>query len=102
MKYIHLLVDFNINLLQNRNYILNRKGCAACQEQVHTLINKYQEFRQLFSLKQSITCPTCVTCNTYSVIDHILTNSAQKIFQSGVIDCGMLDHQLIFCTRKVK
>ena len=50
---IYLLGDFNINLLQNGNYILNRKGMA-----VHTLINKYQEFCQIFSLKQLITCPT--------------------------------------------
>ena len=49
---IYLLGDFNINLLQNGNYILNRKGLAACQGPVHTLINKYQEFCQLFSLKQ--------------------------------------------------
>ena len=56
----------------------------------------------MFSLKQLITCPTCVTCNTSSLIGHILTNSSEKIFQSGIIDCGMSDHQLIFCTRKVK
>ena len=77
---IYLLGDFNI-ALQNGNYIFNRKGWAVCQGSVHTLINKYQEFCQLFSLKQSITCPTCVTCNTSSLIDHILTNSTEKIFQ---------------------
>ena len=38
---IFILGDFNINLLQNGNYILNRKGLAACQESVYTLINKY-------------------------------------------------------------
>ena len=37
-----------------------------------------------------------------SLIDHILTNSAEKILQSFIINCGMLDHQLIFCTRKIK
>ena len=58
---IYLLGDFNINLLQNGNYILNRKGIAVCEGAVHTLINKYQEFCQIFSLKQ---CPTHVTCNT--------------------------------------
>ena len=52
---IYLLCDFNINLLQNGNYILNRKGMAVCQGAVHTLINKYQEFCQIFSLKQLIT-----------------------------------------------
>ena len=75
---------------------------AACQGPVHTLINKYQEFCQIFSLKQLITCPIRVTCNTSSLIDPILTNSTEKIFLSGTIDCGMSDHQLIFCTRKVK
>ena len=97
---IYLLGDFNINLLQNRNYILNRKGMVVCQGAVHTLIYKYQEFCQIFSLKQLITCPTRVTCNTTSLIDHILTNSSEKIFQSGIIDCGISNHQLIFCTRK--
>ena len=51
---IYLLGDFNI-ALQNGNYIFNRKGWAVCQGSVHTLINKYQEFCQLFSLKQLIT-----------------------------------------------
>ena len=99
---IYLLGDFNTNLHQNGNYILNRKGMAACQRPVHTLINKYQEFCQIFSLKQLIICPTRVTCNSSSLIDHILTNSTKKIFQSGIIDCGMSDHRLIFCTREVK
>ena len=100
---IYLLGDFNINLLQNGNYIFkNRKGMAACQGAVHTLINKYQEFCQIFSLKQLIICPTRVTCNTSSLIDRILTNTTEKFFQSGIIDCGMSNHQLIFCTRKIK
>ena len=98
---MYLLGDFNINLLQNGNYILNRKGMVACQGPVHTLINKYQEFCQIFSLKQLITCPTRVTSNT-SLIDHVLANFTEKIFQSGIIDGGMSHHQLIFSTRKVK
>ena len=28
---IYLLGDFNINLLQNGNYVLNGKGMTACQ-----------------------------------------------------------------------
>ena len=98
---IYLLGDFNINRLQNGNYILNRKGMAACQGPVHTLIYKNQYFCQIFSLKQLITCPTLLLI-TPLLIDHALTSSTEKIFQSGIIDCGMSDHQLIFCTRKVK
>ena len=66
------------------------------------MFNRYREFCQIHSLKQLITCPTRVTCNTSTLIDHILTNSTEKIFQSGVIASGISDHQLIFCTRKVK
>ena len=99
---IYLLGDFEIDLLQNRNCILNGKGTAACQGPVHTLTNKYQEFCQILSSKQVITCSTSVTCSTSSLIDHILTNSTEKICQSSIIDCGMLDHQLIVRTRKVK
>ena len=38
---IYLLGDFNINLLQNGNYILNGKGMTASQGPVCTLTNKY-------------------------------------------------------------
>ena len=99
---IYLLGDFNINLFQNGKYILNGKRSTTSQGSVHTMTNRYKEFCQIHSLKQLITCPTSVTCNTSTLIDHILTNSTEKIFQSGVIDSGISDHQLIFCTGKVK
>ena len=99
---IYPLGDFNINLFQNGKYILNGKRSTTSQGSVHTMINRYREFCQIHSLKQLITCPTRVTCNTSTLIGHILTNSTEKIFQSGVIDCGISDHQLIFCTKKVK
>ena len=73
---------------------------AACRGPVHTLINKYQEFCQIFSLKQSIICPTCVKCNIFSLIEHILKNSTEKVLQSSIIDCSMSDHQLLFSSRK--
>ena len=65
------------------------------------MVNKYQESCQICSLKQLISCPGVVTQNA-PLIDHIITNRAEKIFQSGIIDCGMSDHQPIFCTKKVK
>ena len=99
---IYLLGNFNINLFQNGKYILNGKRSTTSQGSVHTMINRCREFCQVHSLKQLLTCPPRATCNTSTLIDHILTNSTEKIFQSGVIDSGISDHQLIFCTRKVK
>lgn len=47
---ICFLGEFNINLLQDRNYILNGKVAAACQRPLYTLISKY-EFCQINYLK---------------------------------------------------
>ena len=51
-------------------------------------------------LKELIQSPTCVTCSTSTLIDHILTSVPSGVSQEGVISVGVSD-QLIFCTRKV-
>ena len=62
---------------------------------------KYQEFCSLHSLKQLVKSPTRITENKSSLLDHVITNCSEKISQSGVIDIGVSDHQLIYCTWKV-
>ena len=94
MRYIG---DFNNNLFKNGKYILNEKRSFTSQGSVHTMINRYKGFCQIHSLKQLIRCPTRITCNISTLIDHILTSFTEKIFQSEISD-----QQLIFCTRKVK
>ena len=63
---------------------------------------KYLKFRKIFGLKQLIKSPTRVTPNTSTLIDHILTNTNEKITQCGLIDIGLSDRQIIFSTRKIK
>ena len=46
--------------------------------------------------------PTRITCSTSTLLDHIVTNSSEKVSQKGVIEVGISDHQLIYCTRKNK
>ena len=94
---IYLLGDFYINIFQNSKYILNGKRSSISQGSFYSMINRCKKFCPIHTLKQLIRCPTRVTCNTSILIDHILTSSAEKSF-----DCGISDHQLIFCTRKVK
>ena len=55
----------------------------------------------MYGLKQLIQSPTCVTCGTTTLIDHILTSAPSRVSQKGVINVGVSDHQLIFCTRKI-
>ena len=45
--------------------------------------------------------PTRITYNTSTLIGHILTNSQNKISQSGVINTAISDHNMIYCTRKI-
>ena len=62
---------------------------------------KYKELCQTFSLTEIIQEPTRITSTTSSLLGHILTNHGWKISQKGVIDVGLSDHQLIYCTRKI-
>ena len=89
---IYLLGDFNINLFQNGKYILNEKISPISQGSVRALINRYKKFCQIHSLTQLITCPTRVTCNTSTLIEQILANSTEKIFQSSINDSEISDH----------
>ena len=101
-KEVIILGDFNINLLQNGKYILGenrnrlRNNCTS-----HPLLKQYKQFLTNLGLKQHIKYATRVTCETATLIDHIITNSDDKLSQSGVIDVGISDHQMIFCTRKI-
>ena len=51
-------------------------------------------------MKQLTKCPTRVTCNSSSILDHILASFPERVPQSTVIDVGISDHQLKCCTRK--
>ena len=44
--------------------------------------------------------PTRVTDQTATLIDYILTKLPDKVTQLGVVDLGLSDHDLIYCTRK--
>ena len=64
-------------------------------------IENYHQFCIMYGLKQLIKSPTRETCSTSTLIDHILASFPARVSQKGVIDVGISDHQLIFCTQKV-
>ena len=55
----------------------------------------------MHGLKQLIQSPTRVTCSTSTLTDHILASAPSRVSQKGVINEGVSNHQLIFCTRKI-
>ena len=94
---MYVLGDLNINLLQNSKYILeNTKNITKNFPDITADAKKYIEFCQTFGLKQLIRSLTRITCNTSTLLDHIITNTREKVSQSGTIDIALSDHQLIF------
>ena len=77
-------------------YVLDKNSIITCP-----LTKLYKTFLASFSLIQILRQPTRITCSSSSLIDHIITNAQDKISQSGIIDLGISDHQLIYCTRKI-
>ena len=98
---IFLLGDFNINLFHNGKYILKENQAMQNRIPSTSLVSQYKLFCQRYSLEQIIKHATRTTCSSSTLIDHILTNFREKISQSGVIDIGISDHQLIHLTRKL-
>ena len=82
----HILGDLNFDLLKKEDTFY---------------IKKYKEFCQMYGLKQVINQPTRITENSATLLDHILTNSKDRLSQYGIINTGLSDHQLIYCTRKI-
>ena len=80
--------------------IFRHKPANTFNKEITHLNRSYLEFSYTNSLEQIITRPTRVTDQSATLIDHIITNSPDKVSQSGFIDLGLSDHDLIYCTRK--
>ena len=85
---VYILGDLNINLINNQKHTLSG-------------IERYKEFCSLNGLKQLLTLPTRITKNSMSLLDHVLTNSADRVPQFEVVGTGLSDHQKNYCTRKI-
>ena len=55
-----------------------------------------------FELTQLIKEPTRTTATTKTIIDHIITNKPNMVSNSGVISCGISDHNVVFIERNVR
>ena len=100
-KETYILGDFNINLYLNNRYVFE-KCSTIVSNTIPYGVRKYQEFCNVFNIRQLTSCPTLITCSSSTIIDHILASYPDGISQKGIIDIGISDHQLIFCTRKTK
>ena len=55
-----------------------------------------------FNLVQLIKSPTRITATTNTVIDHIITNRPASVSKSGVLSCGISDHNAVFMIKRTR
>ena len=51
-------------------------------------------------LNQLIKVPIRITCNTFTLIDHVLASSSEKVVQAGITETSLSDIELLFCSRE--
>ena len=83
-KNIILLGDFNSDML---------KGSSKTESQYG---KRLKRIISSFGLKNIMSCPSRVTLTLKSLIDLIITNQPAKVKNSGAIDLGISDHNLVF------
>ena len=87
-KEMYILGDLNCDMLKTNN-------------DLNLPTKKIKSLYELYQLSQLIKQATRITMTTSSLIDHIVTNTPEKISDSGVIHTGISDHSLIFAIRKI-
>ena len=98
-KELDSLGDFNISLHKNQNHA----GCKSnilVSEKVSNDVKNFLQFCTMLELTQIIKSLTRITCSSTSLFGHILTSVPERIYQEGVINVALSDHQLIYCTRE--
>ena len=83
-KNIILLGDFNSDML---------KGSSKTESQYR---KRLKRIISSFGLKNIMSCPSRVTLTSKSLIDLIITSQPAKVKNSGAIDLGISDHNLVF------
>ena len=100
---LSILGNANVNILNTGENIFDKyEDLSKRKSNFGTVAKKHAKICATLGLKELIKYPTRITCHTSTVIDHIFTNCEENVTQSGVIDTSLSDHQLIFCTRKIK
>ena len=99
-KELYILGDFNVNLYQNQNHT-RCKNNTLVSATFSNDVKNYLKFCTIFGLIQIIKFPIRMTCSSTSLIDHILASFPERSSQEGVINVGLSDRELIYCTRKI-
>ena len=96
-------VCLNNSLFYDREcFVLGDFNTSVTGSKRCNLVKNLDSCLDLLNLSQIITDYTRVSSSMSSTtIDLVLVSDKDKVSQSGVIDIGISDHCLVYCTRKV-
>ena len=94
-----------LNRLDSENniefYLLGDLNCDLSSTVLDNGSRLLVDIANLFSLTQLIEEPTRITSSSSTLIDHIFTNTPNKVICAGVSHVGISDHSLIYACRKL-
>lgn len=98
-EFTSILNEFLQELNMNRYevYILGDMNIDLLKHHTHLQTGRYLDMIYSHNLLPVITKPTRITSHTATLIDHIYTNTVNRLI-SGVIAVDISDHLPIFCT----
>ena len=76
-------------------------NCDLLPDDKTSFTNRLVDIINLFQLTQVIEEPTRITSDTQTLLDLFITNKPENIINSGVVQLGISDHNLIFGCRKL-
>ena len=98
----HISGDLNINLYKNGSTLEEEnKNIIKGANKISSETKNIQDFVKLLAVNKQQN-HQLVSHPTSTLINHILANKNEKITQSGLINIGLSDHQMSFCTRNIK
>ena len=93
--------DTNINILDNGENILDKyKDMSKRKSNFGAIPKKYAQICSTLGLKQLIKHLTRITCHTSTLIDHIITNSEEKLHKVVLSTLHYLTVSLFFALGK--
>ena len=99
-KETYILGDFNINLYLNNEYVFE-KCSTTVSNTIPYDVRIYQEFCKFFSLKQFISCSTCISCSSPTIIDHIFASYPDRVSRKRITDIEFLIISFYFVLEKL-
>ena len=96
-------IEALFSILDHEHFEFLVSGDFNCNE-VNNTDNDTKHIKRIFSTfycKQLITECTRVTWNSQTIIDHVITNKPEHTATSGVIPCGISDHDVTYAVRSL-